>query len=275
MARVAGIMAAKRTPELIALCHPLPIERVGIEVTIDAEAGEVRITGEVETIARTGVEMEALTAVSVAALNVYDMVKGIDKGVVVEAIRLLEKTKGGPVTGPALRVVVITVSDRSAARGARGPLGARAGRGRRGLGAPRWWAGTWCPTTRHGLTTLLQTLCDAPSSPDLILTTGGTGVGPRDCTPEATRAACERMVPGIAETLRARSLAVTPHAMLSRGEAGVRGTTLIVNLPGSPGGARDGWEVVAPVVAHAASQLRGGDHPAGPPAAVGAPPPAE
>ena len=96
VARVAGIMAAKRTPELIALCHPLPIERVGIEVTIDAEAGEVRITGEVETIARTGVEMEALTAVSVAALNVYDMVKGIDRDVVVEAIRLLEKTKGTP-----------------------------------------------------------------------------------------------------------------------------------------------------------------------------------
>ncbi len=96
VARVAGIMAAKRTPELIALCHPLPIERVGIEVTIDAGAGEVHITAEVETIARTGVEMEALTAVSVAALNVYDMVKGIDKGVVVEGIRLLEKTKGGP-----------------------------------------------------------------------------------------------------------------------------------------------------------------------------------
>jgi cyclic pyranopterin phosphate synthase len=96
VARVAGIMAAKRTPELIALCHPLPIERVGIEVTIDAQAGEVRITGEVETIARTGVEMEALTAVSVAALNVYDMVKGIDRGVVVEGIRLLEKTKGSP-----------------------------------------------------------------------------------------------------------------------------------------------------------------------------------
>ena len=96
VARVAGIMAAKRTPELIALCHPLPIEHVRIEVAIDAEAGEVRITGEVETIARTGVEMEALTAVSVAALNVYDMVKGIDKGVVVEGIRLLEKTKGTP-----------------------------------------------------------------------------------------------------------------------------------------------------------------------------------
>ena len=67
-------------------------------------------------------------------------------------------------------------------------------------------------------------------------------------------------MPGIAETLRADSLRVTPHAMLSRGVAGVRGRTLVVNLPGSPGGARDGWAVVAPIAAHAASQLRGGDH---------------
>ena len=94
VARVTGIMAAKRTSELIALCHPLPIDRAGVEVEIDAGAGEVRIRAEVETTARTGVEMEALTAVSVAALNVYDLVKGIDKGVVIDGIRLLEKTKG-------------------------------------------------------------------------------------------------------------------------------------------------------------------------------------
>lgn len=94
VARVAGIMAAKRTPELIALCHPLPIDRAGVEVSIDAGAGTVTIRAEVETTARTGVEMEALTAVSVAALNVYDLVKGIDKGVVIDGIRLIEKTKG-------------------------------------------------------------------------------------------------------------------------------------------------------------------------------------
>jgi cyclic pyranopterin phosphate synthase len=94
VARVAGIMAAKKTPDLIALCHPLPIDRAGVEVTIDADAGEVVIRAEVETTARTGVEMEALTAVSVAALNVYDLVKGIDKDIVIERIRLLEKTKG-------------------------------------------------------------------------------------------------------------------------------------------------------------------------------------
>ena len=94
VARVAGIMAAKRTPDLIALCHPLPIDRAGVEVTVEAEEGIVRIRAEVETTARTGVEMEALTAASVAALNVYDLVKGIDKGIVIESVRLLEKTKG-------------------------------------------------------------------------------------------------------------------------------------------------------------------------------------
>jgi cyclic pyranopterin phosphate synthase len=96
VARVAGIMAAKRTPELIALCHPLPIDRAAVEVDVDAGAGAVVITATVETTARTGVEMEALTAAAVAALNVYDLVKGVDPGVVVEGIRLLEKTKGEP-----------------------------------------------------------------------------------------------------------------------------------------------------------------------------------
>jgi cyclic pyranopterin phosphate synthase len=94
VARIAVIMAAKRTPELVALCHPLPIDRAGVEVAVDADAGAVTITASVETTARTGVEMEALTAASVAALNVYDLVKGIDTGIVIERVRLLEKTKG-------------------------------------------------------------------------------------------------------------------------------------------------------------------------------------
>ncbi|HTI35048.1 MAG TPA: cyclic pyranopterin monophosphate synthase MoaC [Miltoncostaea sp.] len=94
VARIAGIMAAKRTPELVALCHPLPIDKAGVEVAVDPDAGTVTITASVETTARTGVEMEALTAASVAALNVYDLVKGIDTGIVIEQVRLLEKTKG-------------------------------------------------------------------------------------------------------------------------------------------------------------------------------------
>jgi molybdopterin adenylyltransferase len=85
----------------------------------------------------------------------------------------------------------------------------------------------------------------------LVLTTGGTGVAPRDVTPEATREAIEREAPGIAEALRADSLAKTPHALLSRGVAGVRGRTLVVNLPGSPGGCRDGFAVLQPALEHA------------------------
>ena len=96
VARVAGIMAAKRTPELIALCHPLPIDRAAVDVAVDAGAGEVRITATVETTARTGVEMEALTAASVAALNVYDLVKGIDPAITIDGLRLVEKTKAEP-----------------------------------------------------------------------------------------------------------------------------------------------------------------------------------
>jgi len=160
----------------------------------------------------------------------------------------------------SLRVAVITVSDRSA-RGERpdasGPALAEAVE----AGGAEVVRREVVPDDPKGLTALLTAICTGPDAPDLILTTGGTGIGPRDRTPEATASACQRLVPGIAEALRARSLAVTPHAMLSRGVAGVRGATLIVNLPGSPGGAREGWEVVAPIAAHAASQMRGGDHP--------------
>jgi molybdopterin adenylyltransferase len=95
---------------------------------------------------------------------------------------------------------------------------------------------------------------------DIILTTGGTGLGPRDVTPEATNTVSDRSIPGIAEAMRAEGLHSTPHAMLSRALAVARGQTLIVNLPGSPTGAREGVMVARPIFEHAIQILRGGRH---------------
>ena len=106
----------------------------------------------------------------------------------------------------------------------------------------------------------IQAAFQRHSGSDFILTTGGTGVGPRDVTPEVTAAWCERELPGVAEALRARSLAQTPLGMLSRGKAGLKGRTVIVNFPGSPQAARLGAETLAPVMEHLLAMLRGEGH---------------
>ena len=94
VARIAGIQAAKRTHDLIPLCHQLPLSFIGIEATIDVDAGTIELITDARTTAQTGVEMEALTAASVAALTVYDMVKGIQRGASIGSIELLEKSGG-------------------------------------------------------------------------------------------------------------------------------------------------------------------------------------
>ncbi len=154
-----------------------------------------------------------------------------------------------------LRFAILTVSDRSA-RGARedrsGPALAEAVRA-------RGWEVAHTAILADDLPTLRDTLARWADSDayDVILTTGGTGFAPRDVTPEATLAVVERLAPGLAEAMRAASLQITPHAMLSRAVAGIRGATLIINLPGSPKAALENLEVIAPVLPHAVSLLRG------------------
>lgn len=154
-----------------------------------------------------------------------------------------------------VRAAILTISDRSF-RGDRPDSG--------GPEIARMLAGQGWPVIQTGLLpddrqSIQDLLVEWTSRGDidLILTTGGTGFGPRDITPEATRAVIERPAPGLAEAMRAASLLKTPHAMLSRAEAGIRLSTLIVNLPGSPKGAVENLQTILPVIPHAVELLRG------------------
>ena len=153
-----------------------------------------------------------------------------------------------------IRVGILTVSDRSS-RGERadasGPL-------LRQLAQQHGWTverDSVVPDERDAIQTILVDWADEARL-DLILTTGGTGFAPRDVTPEATRAVIEREAPGLAEAMRADSLRKTPHAMLSRAVCGLRGRTLIVNLPGSPKAARENFETILPALPHAIALLQ-------------------
>jgi molybdenum cofactor synthesis domain-containing protein len=153
-----------------------------------------------------------------------------------------------------IRVGILTVSDRSA-RGERtdesGPL-LRQMVERQGWVVERE---SIVPDDSPSIQAVLIDWADG-SRLDLILTTGGTGFAPRDVTPEATRAVIERKAPGLAEAMRAASLTKTPHAMLSRAVCGIRGRTLIVNLPGSPKAARENLETILPALPHAIALLQ-------------------
>jgi cyclic pyranopterin phosphate synthase len=272
-ARIAGIQAAKRTSDLIPLAHLLPLESVTIEFE-PAEAS-IGIRATVAVTAKTGVEMEALTAVAVAGLALHDMIKAVDPGCVLSDIRLVEKTGGKrghwtlsspPVEerpaqpdasrNPPRRTAVVIVSSTGAAAGTRedrtGPL-----------------IVDWLRT--HGYSAEdAVVVADADiegalggavaGSPALVITTGGTGIHPQDRTPEATRTVIDRELPGVAEAIRAAGRAVTPTAVLSRALAGVAGSTIVINLPGSPGGVNDGLAVLETLLPHLHDQIAGGGH---------------
>lgn len=149
---------------------------------------------------------------------------------------------------------VLTVSDRSAA-GVRPDLSGPALVQAVEAEKHRVSATAVVPDEFDAIRAILTDWCDSDLC-DVILTTGGTGFAPRDITPEATLAVVQRLAPGISEAIRAESLTITPHAMLTRAVAGIRGRTLIINLPGSPKAVLENLQIVMPVLEHAVSLLR-------------------
>jgi cyclic pyranopterin phosphate synthase len=218
--------------------------------------------------------MEAMTAASVAALTLYDMAKALQRDIVIERVELLTKeggrsgtwSRGGEVDAPAAVPVADAVHEASvvvcSTRAAAGERGDTAGPALvDALQAAGFGVGDSPIVLADDELLIAATLARlADAGTRLIVTSGGTGLTPGDQTPAATRRVIDREVPGLAELMRAAGLATTPMAALSRGVVGARGTTLIVNLPGSPRGAIESLTAVLPVLRHALEQLAGGDH---------------
>ena len=250
-ARIAGIQGAKKTSELIPLCHPLPLSSITVDFTFDETS--IVVTATAKTTGQTGVEMEALTAVAIAGLTLHDMVKAVDAGATMTDVRVIEK-RGGKSDRAAVvpnTAIVLVSSTRSAAGTQDDTTGPR--------------IAAWLDE-RH-FSTQTEVVADADihtalaaavaAHPAIIITTGGTGASPTDRTPEATAAVLDVELPGVAEAIRALGLTKTPTAALSRALAGVAGGTVVVNLPGSPGGVKDGLSVLDELLPHLVAQVAG------------------
>lgn len=260
VARVAGVMAAKRTADIIPFCHPVPIDFIKIEHKIAAD--RITLTATVKGIYRTGMEMEAMTAAAVAALTVYDMLKMLDDEMEILSVHLLKKQGGksdfkDAFTEP-LKAAILVMSD-SISEGKKtdgSGLWIRDRLTSLGLVVQHYEI---IPDDKELIIAKLKKYCDVDQV-DLVVTTGGTGFSPRDTTPEAMREVIERDVPGIPEAIRSYGQERTPYAMLSRAVAGLRGNSLIVNLPGSKRGVQESLDALFPGVLHAFQMIWGGGH---------------
>ncbi len=248
-ARVAGLFGIKRTADMIPDCHPLPVEHA--EVTSEVQDMAIVVRVKVRAIYRTGVEVEAMHGASVAALTMYDMLKPIDKGITIDHIRLVEK-KGGKsdwldVFERELRAAVLVISDSVAAGKKEDKAGLAIAERLGGLHV-RTTDTVVVPDEPEQIAAQVQAW--AKEGLDLILTTGGTGLSPRDRTPEAIAPILDREIPGIMEAARSYGQERVPVAIMSRGIAGMIGRTLIITLPGSTRGAQETMDALFPFVLH-------------------------
>ena len=274
VARAAAFMGAKSTPQLLPHCHPVNIDGMDVEFeylnreTHGALFGDevlsrtgIVITGEAKSIGRTGIEMEILTGVSVAALEIYDMLKPVDTSLEIGNIKLLEKRGGKSdrkkyfASSPVCAVLVC--SDSTAA----GTREDKSGKIiQQMLEAVRASVKHYKVVPDDKLQIQQQLREWVNEDVHFIFTTGGTGLGPRDNTIEAVTEMIERDADGITEAIRNYGQMRTPLAMMSRAVAGSIGQTLIVTLPGSSDGARESLEAILPAVFHARKMMKGGGH---------------
>ncbi|MCR9082610.1 MAG: bifunctional molybdenum cofactor biosynthesis protein MoaC/MoaB [Cyclobacteriaceae bacterium] len=258
-ARVAGLFAAKRTADMIPDCHPLPVEFTSVSYEI--EEMEVKVLVEIHTIYKTGVEVEAMHAASVVALTMYDMLKPIDKEVSIEQIKLVEK-KGGksdrtPSSERTISARVVVCSD-SISQGKGEDRAGEAIRERLEKYGVKVLEKTVIPDDSQQIQGLAKD--SSKAGIDLLIFTGGTGLSPRDVTPESLETILERRVPGIEEAIRNYGQQRTPYAMLSRSIAGLIGSTLVLGLPGSAKGAAESMDALFPAILHVFKVMEGSRH---------------
>lgn len=259
MAKAAGLLGVKNTPLMLPDCHPLPIEFTG--VTYEINGLEITIKMTVKTIYKTGVEVEAMHGASVVALTMYDMLKPIDKGVEIHAIKLLNK-KGGKSDfkdrfRTDLKAAVIVCSDTIAA-GQKEDKAGLAIIDKLKADSVEIKDYVVIPDEKEIIAQKLQDYVDVDM--DLVIYTGGTGLSKRDVTPEALKPLLDMEIPGIAEAIRSYGQERMPFAMLSRSVVGIKNQTLVFALPGSTRGAAESMDAVFPFVLHLFRIMKGARH---------------
>lgn len=259
VARTAGLFAVKNTSNSIPDCHPMPIEYTGI--TYEITNSEIKIEVSVKTIYKSGVEVEAMHGASVVALTIYDMLKPIDKNVEIANIKLLHK-KGGKTdfnknSNQNLKIAVVVCSDSISAGEKQDKAGLTLVEKIKALGL-KVNNYNIIPDEISDIQETAKSLVNDKF--DLILFTGGTGLSPRDVTPEALLPLIDRRVQGIEEAIRNYGQERTPYAMLSRSVVGFVGNTLVMALPGSTNGAAESMDAVFPSVLHLFKVINGFNH---------------
>jgi len=256
-ANIAGIQAAKKTSGIIPLCHQLNLSFVDIEFELKSD--NIWIRAIVKTKESTGVEMEALSAVSIALLTVYDMCKAVDKTMEISGVKLIEK-KGGKsdhATGYRPKVGVVTLSD-GVVRGKREDIS--------GEILANGFLNSGCVVDHRkvledGSDHLVPMIYEwIDSGVELILTTGGTGLSPRDLTIDVLQGVFDSKLKGVEQALHSYGRGKIKTAMLSRLTAGVIKGAIVICLPGSPGATRDALNVLIPTIFHSFHMLKGEQH---------------